>query len=271
VFKKFKSVITEKFTVIIQKNSFVLLLFVLVTVFSNLQSKNDEVGIDEKLGNYIPLDLSFVNEKSEKVLLKDLVNKPTILALVYYNCPAVCNPLLNGLSEVVDKIDLNPGTDFNIITLSFNHKENAFKALKWKREHLVSMKRTIPDASWRFLTGDSASIRKLTNSVGFYFKQDTDSSFLHFASLIILSEDGKITRYIFGTEFLPFDIKMALIEAQKGEARPTINKILTFCYSYDRQGNKYVLDFKRIAGAVVLLSAIIFFTTLIIKGKKNRK
>ncbi len=271
MFKNFQSILIEKFIVRKQKNSIILLLLVLIPVFSNLQAKNNEVGIDEKLGNHIPLDLSFVNEKSEKVLLKDLVNKPTILALVYFNCPAVCNPLLNGLAEVVDKVEMEPGKDFNIITLSFNHKEDAFKALKWKREHLASMKRIITDASWSFLTGDSVSIKKLTNAVGFYFKQDTDSSFLHFASLIILSEDGKITRYIFGTQFLPFDLKMALIEAQKGEARPTVNKILTFCYSYDREGNKYVLNFKRIAGAVILLSALIFFATLIIKGKKNRK
>jgi len=271
VFKNFQSILIEKFKVRNQRNSISLLLIVFITVFSNVQAKSTEVGIDEKLGNHIPLDLSFVNEKSEKVLLKNLIHKPTILALVYYNCPAICNPLLNGLAEVIDKVDMEPGKDFNIITLSFNHKEDAFKALKWKREHLVSMKRKIPDSSWSFLTGDSISIRKLTNSVGFYFKQDTDSSFLHFATLIILTEDGKITRYVFGTEFLPFDLKMALIEAQKGEARPTINKILTFCYSYDRQGNKYVLDFKRIAGAIVLLSALIFFTALIIKGKKNRK
>lgn len=251
----------------------VMLFSVILTLLLAVQSysQETEVGIDEKLGNYIPLDLTFVNEKSEKVLLRDLVNKPTILALVYYNCPAVCSPLLNGLAEVVDKIEMNPGADFNIITLSFNHKEKPDKALRWKKEHLASMKRIIPDNSWSFLTGDSISIKKLTNSVGFYFKQDTDSSFLHYGALIIISEKGMITRYIFGMQFLPFDLKMALIEAQKGEARPTINKILAFCYSYDRQGNKYVFNVTKIAGAIVLLFAAIIFTTLVIKGRKKTK
>jgi len=268
----FQNKLIENFNTMIKvKNKIILLMIFAFTSISILNAKNVEVGIDEKLGDRIPLDLTFVNEKSEKVILKDLVNKPTILALVYYNCPAVCNPLLNGLAEVIDRLDMIAGTDFNIITLSFNHKEDAFKALKWKREHIASMKRIIPDESWSFLTGDSISIRKLTNSVGFYFKQDTDSSFLHFGSLIILSGEGKITRYIFGTQFLPFDLKMALIEAQKGEARPTINKILTFCYSYDRQGNKYVLDVKRITGALVFLTVLIIFTTLILKGRKKTK
>jgi len=110
------------------KSKIILLTFLIFTSFTILQAKNVEVGIDEKLGSYIPLNLSFVNEKSEKVLLKDLVNKPTILAMVYYNCPAVCNPLLNGLAEVVDKLDMNAGTDFNIITLSFNHREEIGRA-----------------------------------------------------------------------------------------------------------------------------------------------
>ncbi len=251
------------------KITIVLMLIFTYPLVLNISAQNVEIGIDEKLGNFIPLDLTFVNEKSEKVSLKDLVKKPTILALVYYNCPAVCSPLLSGLAEVVDKVDMKPGIDFNIITLSFDERENPAKALMWKHEHLAAMKRIIPDESWSYLTGDSVSIKKLTNSVGFYFKRDTDSSFLHYGSLIILSGEGKITRYIFGTQFLPFDLKMALIEAQKGEARPTINKILTFCYSYDRQGNKYVFNVTKIAGAVILLTALIVFTTLILKGRKK--
>jgi protein SCO1/2 len=236
-----------------------------------LDKKEVKVGIDEKLGNYIPLDLTFTNEKGELVKLNQLIKHPTILALVYYNCPAVCSPLLNGLSEVIDKLDLEPQKDFDVLTLSFDHREGPASASKWKKEHLASMKRNIPESAWTFLTGDSISIRKLTNAVGFYFKRDTDSSFLHYGTLIILSDKGMITRYIFGIQFLPFDVKMALIEAQRGEARPTVNKILAFCYSYDRSGNKYVLNFTKIAGSIILLSAVILFTVLIIRERKKTK
>jgi|WetSurMetagenome_2_1015567.scaffolds.fasta_scaffold60010_2 protein SCO1 len=252
--------------------SLLILIFSVLIFYSNILSNtHEEVGIDEKLGSYIPLNLVFTNEKGEKVELGQLIKHPTILALVYYHCPGICNPLLNGLTDVIDKLDMEPLKDFNVITISFDEHEGTADAGRWKKEHLASMKRKFPESAWTFMTGDSLSIRKLTDAVGFYFKRDADSSFLHYGTLIILSEQGKITRYIFGTEFLPFDLKMALIEAQRGEARPTINKILAFCYSYDRTGNKYVLNFTKIAGSIILIFAVILFTVLMIKDRKRKK
>jgi protein SCO1 len=238
------------------------------TIFSK---SHEQVGIDEQLGSYVPLDVVFTNEKGEKVQLGQLIKRPTILALVYYHCPGICSPLLNGLTDVLDKLDMVPLKDFDVITLSFDEHEGPDIAGRWKREHLAIMKRDFPESAWTFLTGDSLSIRKLTDAVGFYFKRDTDSSFLHYGTLIVLSDKGKITRYIFGTEFLAFDVKMALNEAQRGEARPTINKILAFCYSFDRSGNKYVLNFTRIVGSMILFLALILLTILLIKDRNRRK
>ncbi|MCX6149898.1 MAG: SCO family protein [Ignavibacteriales bacterium] len=263
-----------KFSSSLQRNRILKIIAVLFLLINSGYTKDQnhvDVGIDEKLGSYIPLDISFNNEKGELVKLNQLIKQPTILALVYYHCPAVCSPLLNGLTEVVDKLDLEPQKDFDVITLSFDHSEGPTAANKWKKEHLASMKRDFPESAWTFLTGDSISIKKLTDAVGFYFKRDTDSSFLHYGTLIILSEKGMISRYIFGIQFNQFDVKMALLEAQRGEYRPTINKILTFCYSYDRSGNKYVFNFQKIAGGIILLSALILFTVLIIKERKKSK
>lgn len=238
--------------------------------FSFADEKKINVGIDEKLGAYIPLDLKFQNADGETVQLKQLINKPTILALVYYDCPGVCHPLLEGLTELVDRIDMKPGEEFNILTISFDHNEKTFKARKWKKEHINSLKRKIPEGSWNFLTGDSSNIRKLTDAAGFYFMKDSNGTFLHNGSLIVLSEKGMISRYIFGSIFLPFDVKMALIEAHKGQFRPTVNKILEFCYSYDREGNKYVFNVKKVFGGAMILFVAILFITLTIRNKVKK-
>ncbi len=231
------------------------------------QNNQVKVGIDEKLDNYIPDNIILNDAEGNQVNLDQILTKPTILALVYYNCPSICSPLLMGVSEVVSRVDLKPGEEFQVVTVSFDHTEKPEDAAKWKREHLNSFGDSFPENAWRFLTGDSTNIYKLTNSVGFYFKPEKDNNFAHPASIIVISPNKKITRYIFGTDFLPFDIKMAVIEASKERAIPTVNKILDFCFSYEREGNKYVFNFTKVAGTIMLLSVFIFLAVLIIKNK----
>jgi len=245
------------------------IFFILISNLFAEQNKQVKVGIDEKLGNHIPKDVYFYNSDGKKIKLDSVITKPTILALVYYHCPNVCSPLLMGVSEVVDRIELQPGKEFQVITLSFDQNEKPVDAKKWKDEHLNSMRRIIPDDSWLFLTGDSSSIKKVTNAVGFYFNPEKDKNFSHPASLIVLSPKGKVIRYIFGTQFLPFDVEMAITEASKGTPTPTINKILDYCFSYERESNRYVFNFKKVAGSIILLSVFIFLSVLIIKNKKR--
>ena len=278
--KEYKAIFTIEWhfitSVVNIKVFYFLLIYIFIVFNLPIQSFTDEnkhveVGIDEQLGHYIPLDISFTNEKGEKVKLSDLIKRPTIIALVYYHCPGICSPLLEGLADMIDHLEMEPLKDFGVLSISFDDREGPASAVRWKKEHLLSMKRILPEGTWTFLTGDSVSIYKLTNAVGFYFKRDTDSSFLHNGTLIIVNEKGMISRYIFGTQFLPFDVKMALIEAQRGEFRPTINKILAFCYSYDRIGNKYTLNFTKVAGSIVTFFGVILFLILMIKGRKKSK
>lgn len=249
------------------------LLFVIITGLSPLlyseDTNNPKVGIDEKLGETIPLDLSFLDETGKPVALKNLINKPTLLTLVYYRCPGICSPLMNGVSEVIDKMDMEPGKDFNIVTISFNPQEDYIMAQGKKENYLNNMKKKIPAESWKFLTGDSLSIAKITDAVGFrYQKQGED--YMHGAVLTILSQDGKIARYLYGTDFLPMDVKLAVIEASEGRSTPGINKLLKICYSYDPDGRKYVLNVTRIAGGGMLLLIAGFVLILTMKKKRNK-
>jgi protein SCO1/2 len=130
------------------------------------------------------------------------------------------------------------------------------------------IEKSFPEGAWRFLTGDQENIHKLTDAIGFHFKRQ-GQDFLHPVSLVILSSEGKITRYIYGTEFLPFDLKMALMEASEGRVGPTLSKVLKFCFSYDPEGRKYVFNTLKVTGIVTLLFAFGFILFLVLKGKKQ--
>ncbi len=230
-----------------------------------------EVGIIEKLGNKIPLELQFTNENGKKVVLGDIIKKPTILMFVYYHCPGICSPLLTGISEVVDRADIVPGKDYQLLTISFDHTESWEKAKKWKENHLKALERPISPEAWSFLVGDSISVKKITDAVGFYFKPDGKGDFIHGAAIYSIALDGKIIRYLFGTEFSPFDFKMAVLEAEKGIPLPTVNRLLKFCFSYDPHGRKYMFNVTRVVGTIMLIALSVFLIFLISKKKKSKE
>jgi protein SCO1/2 len=227
-----------------------------------------EIGIDEKLGQYVPLDATFNDEDGKPVTLKSLVNKPTILMLVYYRCPGICSPLMNSVSSVAEKLDMEAGKDYNMVTISFDPTENWTVASAKKGNYFDMMKKKIPAGSWRFLTGDSVNIARITDGVGFRYKKQ-DNDYIHSSVITVLAPDGKIARYLYGPEFLPLEVKLALTEAGEGKTGPTINKLLKLCFSYDPAGRKYVLNLTRIAGGVMILLIAGFVFMLTVKKKKN--
>lgn len=222
-----------------------------------------EVGIVEHLGETVPLDLTYYDEQGNAATLRQVIDKPTIVTFVYFRCPGICSPLLTELSRIVDKMDLEPGTDYQILTLSFDHREKPEMAAGKKDNYLSAVRRPVPPGAWRFFTGDSLEIRRFTDAAGFYFKRDNED-WVHAGALIILSAEGKITRYINGISYLPFDVKMALLEASDGRVGPTIATVLKFCYSYDPEGRTYALNITRIAMVLILILVGIFVSVFIV-------
>lgn len=246
-----------------------LLLAVLLPKAMPAQDVNpEEVGIVEHLDTIIPSTITFNNELGVPVQLKSLVTKPTILSLVYYDCPGICPALLTGVSEVIEKLGLELGKDYQVITVSFNDEDTPEEAIEKKKNYLRDHSRKHA-ADWIYLTGDTANIRALTKTVGYNF-QRIGNDFMHPSCIIVLSPGAKVTRYLYGTSYLPFDVKMALIEAQKGQSRPTINRVLEYCFSYDPAGRKYTLQVTKITATVIIFFALILFITLLIRSNRKK-
>ena len=226
------------------------------------------VGIDQKVGQYVPLDLTFADEKGQTVNLRQLIHRPTILALVYLHCPNVCSLLLQNLADALDKLSAEPGKEYGVLSVSFDETEKPGLALQKKNTYLRMIQRPLPEDAWRFLTGEKENIRKLTDGVGFHFKR-VGEDFDHPVTLIILAPDGKIIRYMAGVDPLPFDLKMALVEASQGKIGPAITKVVRFCFSYDPKANKLVFNTLKVTGTVTLIFALSFVMFLLFKGKKQ--
>jgi len=254
----------------------VLILILIVFCYGGLLAHVEQhreqkgVGIDEKLGHLIPLDLTFRDEYGKPVFLRELIDRPTILAPVFFSCPDVCSFLLSNLSGTLNQLPADPGKEFLVLSVSFDETEGPPLASEKKRLYLKMIEKPFPEEAWRFLTGDREGILKLMDAVGFYFKRE-GKNFLHPVTLIIIAPDGRITRYLYGTEILPFDLRMALLEASEGRIGPTISKVLRFCFSYDPKGRKYVFNTLKVTGIVTLTFAFSFILFLIWRGRRKSK
>ncbi len=253
-----------------------LLVFILcaVSVISkadNYKLNNTEIGIIEHLNEFVPDGIRLINEKSDTVDLKKIIDKPTVLCFVYFRCPMLCSPLMDGIADVIDKTDMVIGKDYQILTIGFNTAEPLSMAIEKKNNYIAQIHSKNAAEGWQFFVSDSVNIAKATNALGFRFKK-TGKDFMHSATIIFISPQGKITRYLNGTYFLPFEFKMALIESSKGISGPTINKVLQYCYSFDSQANRYVLDVKKLTGSIIVIFLLVFFAVLVLRPvfRKNK-
>jgi protein SCO1/2 len=224
-----------------------------------------QVGFDEKQGQYADLSTKMVNEAGDTVLLKDVINKPTILNLVYFECAGTCSPLMWGISKFIDAVDLQLGKDYEVITISFDPTEGIDLGIKKKASYISTMNKKEDAKNWLFFVSDSIDIAKLTQSVGFNY-QKVNGQYVHPTGLIALASDGKIIRYLRGIDFLPFDIKITMVEAAKGKIGPSINRLLAICYGYDSKGNQFVFNVTRVSAIVILFIVVVIFMVLAMSG-----
>lgn len=234
-----------------------------------VESVPGELGVDEKLGRVAALDVQLRDEDGRDVALRELVDRPTILTLNYFRCAGICSPQLNGLADAINMTRAEFGKAFRVVTVSFDERDTPEVANRKRGNYLLEIRRPASLDDWRFLTGDRNNTRKLADSVGFKFKK-VGEDYAHAGAAIVLSPKGVITRYMYGTSYVPADIEMAVNEAKLGQVQPTINRWLKFCFSYDPAGRRYALDVTRVAATTVLGAALAFAVVLIIKGQRSK-
>lgn len=253
------------------REKIVLAALMLLALGTFGQETPPPVGVDEHLGAQLPTDISLLDEKGNAVPLQSLLGKPTILTLNYYRCAGICTPLLNGVVDVAKKSDLVAGRDYQILTVSFDPTDAPDLAGRKRDNYLKQLPVTFDPAGWRFLTGAGDQTKRLADAVGFQYRAELSpegtTEFAHPAAIMILSPSGTVIRYMYGITFLPFDLKMAVAEANAGRPGPTINKLLKFCYSYDPAGRKYKVNVTRIAGVGTLLLAGLLASLLVARKK----
>jgi protein SCO1/2 len=227
-----------------------------------------EVGFDQHLDEPIPLDITFVDEIGRTVHLGDYFGKrPVVLALVYYDCPMLCTQVLNSLTSTLGVLSLDPGKDFEIVTVSFDPREKSALAAAKKTTYLERYKRPGAAAGWHFLTGDEPSIKRLTSAVGFRYVWDDDlKQFAHPTGITVLTAEGRLSRYLFGVEYWPRDLRFALIDASAGKIGSPVEQVLLYCYHYDPEAGRYgfaIMRALRIAAAATVLALGAFIIVMV--------
>jgi protein SCO1/2 len=233
-----------------------------------------QLGINENLGTMVPLDLTFINEKGERVTLKKLMDgKPTMISLNYFRCAGICTPQLNDMAKMLGRLDLAENTDYKVLTIGFAEDEGYELAAAKRNTMLKTIQREYVQDAWHFVVGENNSSGILANKVGFVFEKTVSPAgvvdYVHPAALIMLSPEGKVTRYLNGIEQLPFDVKMALMEAGQGKVGPTIAKNLLYCFAYDPKAKTYIFKWEKIAGAVMTLIMLAFFVYLVRTSRRE--
>ncbi|MEN9722051.1 MAG: hypothetical protein RJB38_37 [Pseudomonadota bacterium] len=232
-------------------------------------------GITEKLGQKVSLSgLSFRDEQGQLRTLSQYFGRgrPVVVAMIYYECPNLCNFLLNGLTETLKKSDWTPGNQFEVLAVSINPRETPELAAKKKQAYLASYGKPETASGWHFLTGEESQIKQLAFELGFGYNYDEkEKQYAHSAALFVLTPEGQLSRILYGIEFKPRDLRLALVEAANGKVGTVVDRFLLFCYRYDpslRSYSVYLFNVMRIAG---LITAVMIVGTLGLIWNRQRR
>jgi protein SCO1 len=225
----------------------------------------EDVRIDQRLDEPLPLDAVFRDENGDEVKLGSYFgSKPVVLALVYYSCPMLCNQVLNGMTSGLDVLKaFSIGNEFEVVTVSFDPRETPELARQKKETYIKWYKREGAAEGWHFLTGDQRNIDRLTEAVGFHYKWDEKTAqFIHASGIMIATSDGKLARYFYGIEYAPKDLRLGLIEASAGKIGSPVDQLLLYCYHYDPRSGKYglvVMNLMMVGGGLTVIAMIAMF------------
>jgi len=224
------------------------------------------VGIEQKMGAQIPLDLPFMDEFGRTVTLRQYSTKPVILALVYYQCPSLCNMVLNGIVRSARSLTMTAGEEFEVVAVSFDPHETPEMAAAKKTAYMKEYDRRGSEGGWHFLTGAEASSRTLADAVGFHYAYDALSNqYAHASAIIILTPEGRATQYFYGIEYPARDVRLALVDASHNRIGSAIDQVMLYCYHWDPARGKYGLVIQnvlRIAGLLTLFSLLTFMAIM---------
>lgn len=235
----------------------------------------ENIGVEEKLGEQIPLDVTFANSEGDSVTIGDLLEegKPVLLNPLYYECPMLCGLVLEGVFKVVKELQWNPGEDYIIISFSIDPEETSEHASRSKEKYVNSLNRQGAETGWHLLTGNEKNIKKLTEAIGFNYRyDDRTGEYVHAAAISFLSPQGKITRYLYGIEFPEFNLRNALYESADGKIGSTIDRVVLYCFTYDPSSDSYVpvaLNIMKLGGLATLIFLGIFLGLFWMREKKS--
>ena len=234
------------------------------------------VGIDQKLNSQVPLDLTFRDETGRTAPLRSYFGqRPVILTLVYYECPMLCTQVLNGLVSSMLPLKLDAGRDFEIVTVSFNPAETPKLAAEKKALYVRRYGRPGAAQGWHFLTGDEANIKALADAVGFRYEYDPQiKQFAHVSAITLLTPEGRVSRYYYGIEYAPRDLRLGLVESSKGKVGNVVDQVILYCYHYDPATGKYgavVVNMLRLGAILTMLILGSFMVIMFRRDKQARQ
>ncbi|MFZ5981702.1 MAG: SCO family protein [Candidatus Zixiibacteriota bacterium] len=235
-----------------------------------------DIDIIEHLGDTIPLDIAFTDDRGQTIKLETYFHRgrPVILHPGYYTCPMLCNLVMNGLAAAAKEIPWLPGKEFQIVSFSIDPTETPLVAAAKKKNYLKAIGKPDIESGWDFLTGDSAQSRALADAIGFKYYYDEDQKqYAHAAVLVIVTEDGRISRYLYGIEFRERDLKLALVEASEGRVGSTLDRLILYCYHYDPRAGGYVVfagNIMRLGGLLTLIILAAFLTWLWLRDRRRK-
>ena len=254
----------------------ILTLFLSVQVNAQSYTENlqQRIGIDQKLGDQLPLDLPFVDSDGNPVHLRDYFgDKPVILSLVYFDCPMLCTQVINSLLRAMNVLSFGAGTEFDVLTISIDPGETPELANAKKIEYLKNYRGREGSTGWHFLTGDQQQIDQLAAAVGFRYEYDEPTDqYIHASGIMVLTPEGKLARYFYGIDYPPRDLRWGLVEAADGAIGNPVDQLLLLCYSYDPMTGKYGLYIRnslRIGGLATILALGSFIVVMLRRERRG--